>query len=154
MKWMEPFLSEGHLSGKIVCPNKKCGAKLGNYDWAGVCCGCRQWVVPVCRLIFVIETGSTHTCTVGFLYKPVESRWNSDLTRFFQSLCGLLNVVSIIFSPVGENCQGKWTRTSHGTMAQFASHSSLCNLIQHFSWADCILDRKVGDRGSKRAWTQ
>ncbi|KXN82456.1 Dual specificity protein phosphatase 15 [Leucoagaricus sp. SymC.cos] len=46
MKWMEPFLQEGHLSGKIVCPNKKCGAKLGNYDWAGVCCGCKEWVVP------------------------------------------------------------------------------------------------------------
>lgn len=47
MKWMEPFLSAGHLSGKITCPNKKCGAKLGNYDWAGVCCGCKEWVTPV-----------------------------------------------------------------------------------------------------------
>ncbi|KAF5357003.1 hypothetical protein D9756_006485 [Leucocoprinus leucothites] len=46
MKWMEPFLQDGHLSGKIICPNKKCGAKLGNYDWAGVCCGCKEWVVP------------------------------------------------------------------------------------------------------------
>lgn len=46
MKWMEPFLQEGQLAGKIVCPNKKCGAKLGNYDWAGVCCGCREWVIP------------------------------------------------------------------------------------------------------------
>jgi len=73
MKWMEPFLSEGHLSGKIACPNKKCGAKLGNYDWAGVCCGCRQWVVPVCLINNVVEAGSTHTCIAGFLYKPVES---------------------------------------------------------------------------------
>ncbi|KAF9449282.1 hypothetical protein P691DRAFT_799489 [Macrolepiota fuliginosa MF-IS2] len=46
MKWMEPFLEDGNLSGKITCPNKKCGAKLGNYDWAGVCCGCKEWVVP------------------------------------------------------------------------------------------------------------
>ncbi|KAG7093920.1 hypothetical protein E1B28_007556 [Marasmius oreades] len=46
MKWMEPFLEEGQIAGKIVCPNKKCGAKLGNYDWAGVCCGCKEWVVP------------------------------------------------------------------------------------------------------------
>ncbi|KAI0002579.1 hypothetical protein BJV74DRAFT_765196 [Russula compacta] len=46
MKWMEFFLQEGQLAGKIVCPNKKCGAKLGNYDWAGVCCNCKEWVVP------------------------------------------------------------------------------------------------------------
>ncbi|KAJ3476236.1 hypothetical protein NLI96_g11299 [Meripilus lineatus] len=46
MKWMESFLSQGQLSGKIVCPNKRCKAKLGNYDWAGVSCSCREWVVP------------------------------------------------------------------------------------------------------------
>ena len=47
MKWMESFLEEGQLAGKIICPNKKCSAKLGNYDWAGVCCGCKEWVIPV-----------------------------------------------------------------------------------------------------------
>lgn len=46
MKWMENFLEDGQLAGKIICPNKKCGAKLGNYDWAGVCCSCKEWVVP------------------------------------------------------------------------------------------------------------
>ncbi|KAK0212756.1 hypothetical protein DFS33DRAFT_1377223 [Desarmillaria ectypa] len=46
MKWMEPFLESGELAGKIICPNKKCGAKLGNFDWAGVCCGCKTWVTP------------------------------------------------------------------------------------------------------------
>jgi len=46
MKWMEPFLESGQLAGKITCPNTKCGAKLGNYDWAGVCCGCKEWVTP------------------------------------------------------------------------------------------------------------
>ncbi|KAL1946229.1 hypothetical protein VTO73DRAFT_15356 [Trametes versicolor] len=46
MKWMEPFLESGNMAGKITCPNKKCGAKLGNYDWAGVCCSCKEWVVP------------------------------------------------------------------------------------------------------------
>ncbi|KAF8174097.1 hypothetical protein BJ912DRAFT_66559 [Pholiota molesta] len=46
MKWMDHFLSEGQLAGKIICPNKKCGAKLGNYDWAGQCCGCKEWVTP------------------------------------------------------------------------------------------------------------
>ncbi|GLB42290.1 putative dual specificity phosphatase, catalytic domain [Lyophyllum shimeji] len=46
MKWMEPFLASGQIAGKIICPNTKCGAKLGNYDWAGVCCGCKEWVTP------------------------------------------------------------------------------------------------------------
>ncbi|KAI0254635.1 hypothetical protein BJV78DRAFT_1274060 [Lactifluus subvellereus] len=46
MKWMDFFLQDGQLAGKIMCPNKKCGAKLGNYDWAGVCCNCKEWVVP------------------------------------------------------------------------------------------------------------
>lgn len=46
MKWMEPFLEDGELAGKIICPNPHCGVKLGNYDWAGVHCGCNQWVTP------------------------------------------------------------------------------------------------------------
>ncbi|KAJ7118631.1 hypothetical protein C8R43DRAFT_1035569 [Mycena crocata] len=46
MKWMEQFLESGQIAGKITCPNKKCGAKLGNYDWAGMCCGCKEWVTP------------------------------------------------------------------------------------------------------------
>ncbi|KAF9471900.1 hypothetical protein BDN70DRAFT_938587 [Pholiota conissans] len=46
MKWMDHFLTDGQLAGKIICPNKKCGAKLGNYDWAGQCCGCKEWVTP------------------------------------------------------------------------------------------------------------
>ena len=47
MDWMKPFLDYGVISGKIICPNKKCNAKLGNYDWAGVCCSCKEWVTPV-----------------------------------------------------------------------------------------------------------
>jgi hypothetical protein len=35
------------MAGKILCPNEKCKAKIGNYDWAGVQCGCKDWVVPV-----------------------------------------------------------------------------------------------------------
>lgn len=50
MKWMDSLLQEGHLSGKISCPNKRCSSKLGNYDWAGMRCGCNEWVVPVCPL--------------------------------------------------------------------------------------------------------
>ncbi|KZS93916.1 hypothetical protein SISNIDRAFT_410716 [Sistotremastrum niveocremeum HHB9708] len=46
MKWMEPILAGGAMAGKIICPNKKCGAKLGNFDWAGVMCSCKEWVTP------------------------------------------------------------------------------------------------------------
>jgi len=50
MAWMDPFLQEGKLAGKILCPNERCKAKLGNYDWAGVACGCKEWVIPVGKL--------------------------------------------------------------------------------------------------------
>lgn len=46
MKWMDPFLADGQMAGKIICPNTKCGVKLGNYDWAGVGCSCKEWVTP------------------------------------------------------------------------------------------------------------
>ncbi|TCD68759.1 hypothetical protein EIP91_009905 [Steccherinum ochraceum] len=35
MKWMDSSLSDHQTAGKIVCPNLRCKAKLGNYDWAG-----------------------------------------------------------------------------------------------------------------------
>jgi dual specificity phosphatase 12 len=55
MKWMEPFLESGQLAGKIICP--KCSAKLGNYDWAGVCCSCNsEWVTPVRLIYFQFST--------------------------------------------------------------------------------------------------
>ncbi|KAJ7222694.1 hypothetical protein C8J57DRAFT_1593257 [Mycena rebaudengoi] len=38
MKWMEMFLE---IADKIAYPNKKCGAKLGNFDLAGMC---KEWV--------------------------------------------------------------------------------------------------------------
>jgi dual specificity phosphatase 12 len=41
------FLEQGETSGKIICPNEKCKAKVGNYDWAGVSCSCGEWVTPV-----------------------------------------------------------------------------------------------------------
>jgi dual specificity phosphatase 12 len=41
------MLASGVLAGKIVCPNEKCGAKIGSFDWAGVQCGCKEWVTPV-----------------------------------------------------------------------------------------------------------
>lgn len=67
MKWMEPFLEEGQLAGKIICPNKKCGTKLGNYDWAGVCCSCKEWVVPVS--FFVSQYISVMTFLTSILVK-------------------------------------------------------------------------------------
>jgi dual specificity phosphatase 12 len=47
LTWMEPVLKNGDISGKLVCPNEKCGVKIGNFDWAGVQCGCKEWVTPV-----------------------------------------------------------------------------------------------------------
>ncbi|WVR06350.1 hypothetical protein IAU60_003381 [Kwoniella sp. DSM 27419] len=46
LTWMEPVLRNGQVAGKLVCPNEKCGAKIGNFDWAGVQCGCKEWVTP------------------------------------------------------------------------------------------------------------
>ncbi|GAA5959412.1 hypothetical protein JCM8115_000104 [Rhodotorula mucilaginosa] len=46
LSWMSPFLESGVLAGKITCPNKRCGAKLGNFDWAGNQCSCGAWVCP------------------------------------------------------------------------------------------------------------
>nr|XP_031864201.1 uncharacterized protein CI109_000113 [Kwoniella shandongensis]KAA5531273.1 hypothetical protein CI109_000113 [Kwoniella shandongensis] len=46
LTWMEPVLKSGQIAGKLVCPNEKCGVKIGNFDWAGVQCGCKEWVTP------------------------------------------------------------------------------------------------------------
>lgn len=43
LTWMEPTLENGQVSGKLFCP---CGAKIGTFDWAGVQCGCKEWVTP------------------------------------------------------------------------------------------------------------
>lgn len=36
LSWMSETLESGVLAGKVVCPNAKCGAKLGSFDWAGL----------------------------------------------------------------------------------------------------------------------
>ncbi|TEB19851.1 hypothetical protein FA13DRAFT_305188 [Coprinellus micaceus] len=46
LKWMDHFLQNGETSGKIICPNQRCKAKLGNFDWVGMECGCQEWVIP------------------------------------------------------------------------------------------------------------
>ena len=86
MKWMEPALANGELAGKIVCPNKKCGGKIGNYDWAGVCCGCKEWVTPVRKhalvspplLLCVSLTTGGHS---GLLHSSFQSRRNRRVIR-------------------------------------------------------------------------
>lgn len=35
MSWMSEQLNSGILSGKLVCPNTRCAAKIGSFDWAG-----------------------------------------------------------------------------------------------------------------------
>lgn len=69
---MEFFLEDGQLAGKIICPNKKCGAKLGNYDWAGVCCSCKEWVVPV-RLVVSHAVLAADHILIGLLHSPIQS---------------------------------------------------------------------------------
>ena len=56
---MDFFLKDGLISGKITCPNTKCGAKLGNYDWAGVGCSCKEWVTPVSSVRYYYPIGLT-----------------------------------------------------------------------------------------------
>ncbi|KAI8622704.1 protein-tyrosine phosphatase-like protein [Chytriomyces sp. MP71] len=45
MEWMTE-VSDGHLEGKVLCPNERCGAKLGSFSWAGIACPCGTWVAP------------------------------------------------------------------------------------------------------------
>lgn len=68
MTWMESFLEGGKLAGKILCPNKRCGAKLGNYDWAGVCCGCKEWVTPVREYEYCLQSCLTLYLFLGILH--------------------------------------------------------------------------------------
>ncbi len=51
LTWMNPVLQSGQVAGKLICPNEKCGAKIGSFDWAGVQCGCKEWVTPVGYLL-------------------------------------------------------------------------------------------------------
>ena len=75
MKWMEFFLEDGQMAGRIICPNKKCGAKLGNYDWAGVCCSCKEWVTPVSFVFpsFTIDYITHRLCSRAFAYTDRKS---------------------------------------------------------------------------------
>lgn len=68
------------MAGKILCPNEKCKAKIGNYDWAGVQCGCKEWVVPV-SLASIWPSAYTlwfakllSSLCSGILYRPEQGR--------------------------------------------------------------------------------
>lgn len=45
MDWIKG-VNDGAMEGKIVCPNAKCGVKLGSWSWAGEPCSCGAWVAP------------------------------------------------------------------------------------------------------------
>ncbi|UKZ78563.1 hypothetical protein TrVFT333_006309 [Trichoderma virens FT-333] len=40
LSWMRAELEKGELSGRLSCPNTKCGAGVGRYDWKGFPCSC------------------------------------------------------------------------------------------------------------------
>ena len=46
LSWMRETLAEGHLDGRLTCPNRKCAANLGKFAWQGMRCSCGGWVTP------------------------------------------------------------------------------------------------------------
>ncbi|CAM9565590.1 unnamed protein product [Ectocarpus fasciculatus] len=43
-RWMKQ--QAGELEGKLSCPNKACGARLGSLKWTGAQCSCGSWITP------------------------------------------------------------------------------------------------------------
>jgi dual specificity phosphatase 12 len=50
LSWMRNELENGALSGRLLCPNERCGAGVGRYDWKGFKCSCDGWVTPAFSL--------------------------------------------------------------------------------------------------------
>lgn len=48
--WMRGELEKGELNGRLLCPNARCGAGVGRYDWKGFKCSCGAWVTPAFSL--------------------------------------------------------------------------------------------------------
>lgn len=46
LSWMGQVLQRGEMMGRLTCPNSKCQAKLGSFDWAGSQCSCGAWITP------------------------------------------------------------------------------------------------------------
>ncbi|KAL3427695.1 Tyrosine-protein phosphatase yvh1 [Phlyctema vagabunda] len=63
LSWMRPALEQGLLSGRLECPNAKCGAQIGRYAWQGLRCSCGVWICPA----FSLQKGRVDE--VGFVPK-------------------------------------------------------------------------------------
>ena len=50
LSWMRSELEKGTLNGRLQCPNQRCGAAVGRYDWKGFKCACGGWVTPAFSL--------------------------------------------------------------------------------------------------------
>lgn len=50
LSWMRSVLEQGELNGRLLCPNPKCSAGVGRYDWKGFKCSCGGWVTPAFSL--------------------------------------------------------------------------------------------------------
>lgn len=50
LSWMRSVLEQGELNGRLLCPNEKCGAGVGRYDWKGFRCSCGGWETPAFSL--------------------------------------------------------------------------------------------------------
>ncbi|KFY44707.1 hypothetical protein V495_03293 [Pseudogymnoascus sp. VKM F-4514 (FW-929)] len=46
LSWMRPALEAGDLEGRLLCPNLKCEALVGRWNWKGLKCSCGVWVTP------------------------------------------------------------------------------------------------------------
>ncbi|KAG6136409.1 hypothetical protein E4U22_003786 [Claviceps purpurea] len=46
LSWMRGELEKGLVNGRLSCPNERCGAAVGRYDWKGIRCACGGWVTP------------------------------------------------------------------------------------------------------------
>jgi len=64
--FVEPMSWMGELSGqdgKMSCPNKNCGSKIGNWSWHGIRCSCGAWHTPAFQVplskVDRMQSGST-----------------------------------------------------------------------------------------------
>ncbi|KFY53016.1 hypothetical protein V496_07987 [Pseudogymnoascus sp. VKM F-4515 (FW-2607)] len=53
LSWMRPALETGELEGRLLCPNLKCEALVGRWNWKGLRCSCGVWVTPA----FAVQKG-------------------------------------------------------------------------------------------------
>jgi dual specificity phosphatase 12 len=53
LPWMdsEPMNGLEDVCGKLLCPNAKCGARIGSWKWDGAQCSCGAWLTPALQII-------------------------------------------------------------------------------------------------------